>query len=147
MENIDYKYFNSKLWNFRALRKVWKAGPVMFSRFLAYSREKSFKRADYFYGLYMILENKYQIMPRESKVRNMGWDAGGINCNNYSGDIVSKHLNQPIDDSDSFEFIGTGYEYFEENRRIMRDEDYNKMYASSFKNFCRLILLQLGILK
>ena len=147
LESIDYTYFKSKLWNFKNLFKVWKAGPVLFSRFLAYSREKSFKKADYFYGLYMILENKYQIMPRVSKVRNNGWDAEGVNCNNYPQNIVEKHRNQQIDESTSFEFIGTGYEYFEENRRIMRDEDYNKKYASKLKNFCRLILLQFRILR
>jgi len=147
IENIDYTYFKNKLWDFKALRKVWKAGPVMFSRFLAYSREKSFKKADYFYGLYMILEGKYQIMPRVSKVRNHGWDSSGVNCNNYPKDIVEKHLNQPIDESDTFDYIGTGFEFFEENRKIMRDEDYNKKYSSNFKNLCRLIALQFGILK
>lgn len=147
IENIEYTYFRSKLWDFKVLKKLWNAGPVLFSRFLDYTNEKSFKKADYFYGLYMIIENKYQIMPRISKVRNMGWDDSGLNCNNYPRDIVEKHLSQPIDDSVSFEFIGTGFEYFEENRRIMRNEDYNIKYASKLKNLCKLILLQLRIIK
>lgn len=147
IKSVDYKYFRSKLWDFNAIKKIWTAGPVLFSRFLAYTNEKTFKKADYFYGLYMILENKYQIMPRTSLVRNMGWDAEGENCNNYSRKIIENHLIQPIDDSDTFEFVGTGFEYFEENRKVMRDEDYNKNKVSKLKNLCKLILLQLRIIK
>ena len=86
-------------------------------------------------------------MPRTSLVRNMGWDAEGENCNNYSRKIIENHLIQPIDDSDTFEFVGTGFEYFEENRKVMRDEDYNKNKVSKLKNLCKLILLQLRIIK
>lgn len=146
-KNIDYTYFHSKLWDFNALKKVWKAGPVLFSRFLDYTCERSFKKADYFYGLFMILENKYQIMPRISLVRNMGWDSTGENCNNYPNDVMEKHMKQPIDESETFEFIGTGFEYFEENRRVMRDEDYNKMKVSKLRNICKLLLLQFGIIR
>lgn len=147
IDAIDYNYFRSKLWDFYSLKKVWDAGPVLFSHFLAYTRKKSFKKADYCYGLYMILENKHQIMPRISKVQNMGWDNTGLNCNNYPKDIAEKHLNQPIDESESFEYIGTGFEFFDENRMVIKNEDFNKKYASNFKNLCKLILLQFRIIK
>ena len=61
------------------------------------------------------------IMPTTSLVRNIGTDGSGINFTaSPEEDSVSAMLmNQKISGAVSFEYIGTGYEYYDENREIL----------------------------
>lgn len=61
------------------------------------------------------------IMPTESLVRNIGADGSGINfIGTPDEDPVSAMLlSQKISDSTTFEFSGSGYEHYDENREIL----------------------------
>lgn len=60
------------------------------------------------------------IMPTVSLVRNIGADGSGINWGTANEDPVSAMLlKQKISEASSFEFIGTGYEHYEENRDVI----------------------------
>lgn len=67
------------------------------------------------------LLSKDFIMPTESLVRNIGADGSGINfIGTPDEDPVSAMLlNQKISDAATFEYIGTGYEYYDENRDVI----------------------------
>lgn len=61
------------------------------------------------------------IMPTESLVRNIGTDGSGINFTGTPEEdpVSAMLLKQKISDASTFEFIGTGYEHYEENREII----------------------------
>lgn len=70
-------------------------------------------------GLYLTLENLDVIMPRISTVRNEGWDNSGLSCKiSKWGDIAQKHTLQVIDESFDFQYVGTGLEYYNENKHM-----------------------------
>lgn len=75
--------------------------------------------------LFAAVNNMTMIVPNKSLVRNMGWDGSG---DSYKGagsrmlkkdpTIAEKHFSQEIDDSPSFEFMGTGWENYEYNNQV-----------------------------
>lgn len=67
-----------------------------------------------------LLEKDF-IMPTESLVRNIGADGSGVNfVGTPNEDPVSVMLlKQKISDATTFEFEGTGYEHYDENREIL----------------------------
>ena len=68
------------------------------------------------------------IMPTTSLVRNIGTDGSGINFTaSPEEDSVSAMLmNQKISGAVSFDYIGTGYEYYDENREILVKNSWGK---------------------
>ena len=111
---ISTQYFK-KSFSFKNLFKMAKLGR---SRFLAYL--SAMCPTDYLWvndvnlGTYMVLENKCQILPTISLVRNIGVQSG-MNFSSCSQEIADLYLKQPCSDSTTFEFLGTGYEYQKEN--------------------------------
>lgn len=69
------------------------------------------------------------IMPTKSLVRNIGADGSGINFTvSAEKDPVSAMLlRQEISDATTFEFQGTGYEYYEENREVLVTQHWKQM--------------------
>ena len=62
-------------------------------------------------GVYMEVNNKYQVMPVVSKVRNNGFDGSGLYCQDVNQKGVRKvtsdtydYSSQPIDDANTFSF-------------------------------------------
>lgn len=104
-----------KSFSFKNLSKMCKLGR---SRFLAYLSAmcptKYLWINDVNLGTYMILENKCQIIPTISLVRNIG-ASSGENFSNCSEEISNLYLKQPISNSITFDYVGTGYEYQAEN--------------------------------
>lgn len=88
------------------------------SRFLAYlgamSPVKCFEINDVNLGVYMILENKCQILPTISLVKNIGV-LSGENFSECTKEIADLYLRQNVSCDEIFEFKGTGYEYLNEN--------------------------------
>lgn len=75
-------------------------------------------------------------MPRISTVRNEGWDNSGLSCKiSKWGDIAQKHTLQVIDESFDFQYVGTGLEYYNENKHMYILEGIEK--SSSFDFFIR----------
>ena len=92
-------------------------------------------------SIYAFLNNMDFVMPSKiSLVRNIGWDASGEHCI-ANKDLCDKHLNQEISETENFEFVGTGYEYYEENRKIFKDYSYAKISELTFwKRFLKFIV-------
>lgn len=122
----SYKTLTAKFLNPVNIIKVWITGSYRMNCFLTRTYKTGFNYHDNFYSIYMILNNMHMIMPAVSKVRNIGWDGSGINCLGYSKEVIDSHLNQEIDTNDHFDYEGTGWELYEENRKVIIESDYNK---------------------
>lgn len=99
--------------------------------------------------LYAFLEKKNFIYPSEkSLVRNMGWDQTGLHCD-APRELCDKFSEQEISTQKEFEFIGTGYEFYQDNRKIAVKYSYARISEITFwKNICKgLVKYFLGIHK
>lgn len=92
-------------------------------------------------SIYIYLNNMDVIMPAEkSLVRNIGWDGSGEHCTGKN-DLAQKHLMQQISDDTDFEFEGTGFEFYKENRDVYKKYSYAKISRFKFwKKFCKFFL-------
>lgn len=103
-------------------------------------------------SVYAKLENMDIIMPAKvSLVRNMGWDNSGEHCLNNES-LKKLHVAQPISEDSDFDYVGTGKEYYEENRKVFRESSYarisNKIFWKRFiKVLAQYILMKLHLLK
>lgn len=78
------------------------------------------------------------IMPTMSLVRNIGADGSGVNFGTPEEDPVSAMLlSQEISKASSYEYIGTGYEYYDENRHVLVSQYWKK---PSNKKLIRVII-------
>jgi hypothetical protein len=122
----DYKKLSSKLLNPINVFKVWKTGSYRMYAFVSRTFKQRYNKHDNFFSVYMLLNNMHMIMPSKSKVRNIGWDGSGQNCVGYQKNIEELHLSQELDSESTFDFCGTGWEAYKDNRNIIIHEDYNK---------------------
>ena len=92
-------------------------------------------------GIYAYLENMDVVMPVEkSLVRNIGWDGSGEHCAGKN-DLAQMHLTQQISDDTDFEFKGTGFEFYKENRAVFRNCSYAKISEWRFwEKFCKYLV-------
>ena len=75
---------------------------------------------------YMALEKKQLIFPKQTLVENIGFDGSGASMGDSQGaEWCDSQLN-PLSTEEHFDFIGTGYEYFEENQKIYGAGKYFK---------------------
>lgn len=113
-KKITTSYFRKTL----SFKNLIKMGNLGRSRFLAYlvsmCPNKYVRISDVNLTTYMILENKYQIIPTTSLVRNIGVSSGQ-NFSNCSEEISNLYLKQSISNDIFFDFIGTGFEYTDDN--------------------------------
>ena len=116
--NMTREYLRKCLYSFQKWKKVWECGWFKRSVFISNgSSHKPICFPDWMIGLYLTLENLDVIMPRISTVRNEGWDNSGLSCKiSKWGDIAQKHTLQVIDESFDFQYVGTGLEYYNENK-------------------------------
>ena len=138
---IDVSYLRRIVYNPLKVLRYWKVSNKQVVHLAGFSRKANFKKADNFDTLYMIDHGMTQIMPAKSLVRNIGWDESGIHCIGFSEDVNKKYLTQEIDDAHSFDGLrGTGWEFFKENQKIIRDEDFQR---ESFWNALRAYIRRL----
>lgn len=135
--NMTREYLRKCLYSFQKWKKVWECGWFKRSVFISNgSSHKPICFPDWMIGLYLTLENLDVIMPRISTVRNEGWDNSGLSCKiSKWGDIAQKHTLQVIDESFDFQYVGTGLEYYNENKHMYILEGIEK--SSSFDFFIR----------
>ena len=90
--------------------------------------EQNLKMIDINMSLVGSLLGKDFIMPTLSLVRNIGADGSGVNfVGTPDEDPVSAMLMmQKISDATTFEFEGTGYEHYDENREILVKHSWGK---------------------
>lgn len=74
---------------------------------------------------YLILDEKYVLMPYVSLVRNFGWDGSGCNCNNpseinYSGQEIQEYIN-----------LKEKYEYKDFKSYKENEVSVNSLYAAT----------------
>lgn len=139
--DIDVKYLRKILYNPIKSFRVWQVSNTRLNNLIYLSQNNNFKRADNFLTLYMINEGIYEIMPAISKVRNIGWDGSGSHCIGFNHSVEEKHMNQVIDKNSSFEYTGSGWECFDENHKIIVQEDFHQISTLKVivKYFIRLI--------
>lgn len=132
---ITKKYFRKKFLNPINWWRVGRNGLNRFLQFL-YFALGSYKKptiTDGTLSIYMALNNLKVVMPKVSKVRNIGWDSL---ANSYSGNMRShlseKYNHQVIDTESTFEYMGDGYSFFSENRRAYKKETLDRLTTWSF---------------
>jgi len=123
--SLTPQYFRQNM-NWKNYWKVHKNGSNRLIRFMRECYYEKTSSTDNTLSVMMPLEGMDVIMPRVSLVRNTGWDNSGVNCNNENDSLAHTHLTQPISDQTDFEFIGTGKEHYQENKRIYVRSSYGK---------------------
>lgn len=142
---LDYKWFRRHL-SIRNLIKVYKNnGPAFVNAFVEFcnSDKKHTKPIDQHQAIYMTLENKYQIIPVVSLVRNIGLDGTGITMPTNNEKIQELYDSIPTSTDLHFEFVGTGWECYEYNKKLYvkeRNWKSNGVYFVKFlKKLVRLV--------
>ncbi len=102
------------------LIKMFKNGRYRFNLYLQLSsrRNRKLKRGDNNLSVYMAINDMDVVMPTESLVRNEGWDDSGIHCPSSNKDLAERIMNQQISTKRSFNFCGSGLEFYECNRSV-----------------------------
>ena len=95
------------------------------------------KKEDNLLSVFAAINGMDIIMPTISLVRNIGVDGSGEHFKMISNKLRKLHDEQIISEDCDFEYIGTGMEFYEENRKIFRDSCYGKI--SSLRLIIRII--------
>ena len=142
MAKKDASYLKKIVFNPLRVLKIWRVSNMQVSHLAGFSQKAYFKKGDNFYTLYMIDNDMTQIMPAKSLVRNIGWDELGMHCIGFDKDVIEKHLFQEIDDKPTFEGLkGTGWEFFKENEKVFREEDFQRVsFFCAFKGLVKRII-------
>ena len=136
IEPLSTDYFKNKL-SFSNFWKVLQNGNNRAINFLQECEKEKVVADDNALSVMMPLENMNVVMPCVSLVRNMGWDDSGVHCPTTDEDLASLHTTQKISSDDNFEFVGSGYEFYNENKRIYVRDSYGKQ---SWKVLARCVL-------
>lgn len=127
--SCDYKYYSRYIFKLSTWVKLFKNGNNRVADFLSYALPSwNHVMTDGVYSIYATINDMDLIMPAKvSLVRNIGVDGSGENFKNPSDELSNKHLTQPIATDKTFEYRGTGFEYYDENKKIHRTYSYGKI--------------------
>lgn len=127
VRRLSQEWFRERF-SFRNLMKMkLQHGNNRMLDFVGICNTQNFDLVDNTLSVYMALANKHVVMPVVSLVRNLGWDGSGENCKSNEASIASAHLSQPISTAKDFEFVGSGYECFNENQKVYIKESYGRV--------------------
>lgn len=142
---LNYKWFRSHL-SIGNLIKVYKNnGPGFVNAFVEFSNSdvRHSIPVDTHDSIYMTLAGKHQIVPMEALVKNIGLDGSGVSMPGISKSVQELYDSIPTSHADHFEFIGSGYECYDDNLKIYRKERnvHSKWhyFVHFFKKWIRLI--------
>lgn len=122
-EILKLSYLLRNLFNPNSLIRLYRNGLNRLSKFFSLiMHNKGLSLTDNILSVYICLKNIDVIMPTISLVRNMGWDGSGENCKDIG--ISNDFFQQEISLEKRFDFLGTGIEYYHENKRIHKTESY-----------------------
>ena len=135
----------SKMLSLHSIYKVYKHGWLRLYQFLllALKREK-IRLTDSAISVYLILTDRYVIVPTLSKVRNIGWDLQGNSFKNgmQGKDLIAqRHNSQPIDTAEHFDYVGDDHAYMDYNNTVAVKESDGYM---SFGKFIKNVLTSLS---
>ncbi len=132
---------NSKYWRLKAINplnwfRIYKNGwnrvlgfiSLVYKTKVLFDNEKS---------VYIAINNMDVIMPKESMVRNLGWDGSGEHCKTVDKNLIVSHITQPIYTHTTFDYKGNGKEYYKENKKIYVNQSYGRI---SFKDLLKNII-------
>jgi len=134
---------NTTYWRKKALNPLnWiKISKNGWNRLLVFLRltAKSATLNDNGLSVYMGINNLNVVMPNVSMVRNMGWDGSGEHCRGEN-ELSKLHNEQELYSLDSYDFKGSGYEYYAENHNIYVSQSYGRItFLQLLKNLGRII--------
>ncbi len=135
---IDANYFR-KTFSFSTFLKLRKqSGNYSALFYFKYAFSNGYlKKEDNLLSVFAAINGMDIIMPTISLVRNIGVDGSGEHFKMISNKLRKLHDEQIISEDCDFEYIGTGMEFYEENRKIFRDSCYGKI--SSLRLIIRII--------
>lgn len=124
---LDNAYLRRKLKKWSNIKKLKNNGLNRLLYAIQLANGKGVIRyTDNALSVYMALEGMNVVMPTVTKVRNTGWDGSGINCQD-GGAIAESHMHRAIDERDTFEYVGDGMMFYEENKRIFVRNSYARL--------------------
>lgn len=128
LRSINYKEFRKKL-SLKTFLKVYRrAGIEKAIYFLNCCHNRwDGQIIDMVNTILCIINDQNEIMPTVSLVKNIGFDESSQNFHAVPDYIKKKFDNQVMSEVSHFDFYGTGYEHFEENQIIYREEYPNKL--------------------
>lgn len=121
--HINYKFMR-KFFSWKTCSDLYKKyGPRRLAAYVSSCNraEGNMSMIDVNLSLVGSLLGKDFIMPTVSLVRNIGADGSGVNFIGGPEDdpVCGMIMNQAISNASSFEYIGTGFEHYDENRKIL----------------------------
>ena len=142
---LNYQWFRKRL-TIRNLIKVYKNnGPAFVNGFLEFSNsdKRHAKPIDQHMAIYMTLEDKCEIIPTVSLVRNIGLDGSGVTMPQNDEKRQSLYNSIPTSSDKHFEFVGTGWEFYDYNKQLyIKERNWkNRKYYTIhfFRKIVRLI--------
>ncbi len=99
---------------------------------LQFAFSKGIPVCDDMMSVYIGLTGKNVIMPRITLVKNIGIDGSGVHFNKITPDLQKNFDNQSIYDQPIFDYVGTGDEYYNENRKITVESSYKRIEDRDF---------------
>ena len=128
IQKLTYRDFRKQL-SFKSFYKVYRRGGIEKAIYFLNCCHSKWdgRMVDMVQTIYLILNDMYEIMPTIPLVRNIGMDNTGVNFNNMPLEIKEKFENQEISKEKFFDFVGTGYEFFEDNQVIYKLQYPNKL--------------------
>lgn len=129
------------------LRKMYKNGRYRFNLYLQLVGNKTgYKMSDNNYSIYIAIKDMDVVMPSLSLVRNKGWDDSGIHCPTTNRALADEIMNQTISNDSTFSFLGTGMEFYNENKDIFANNRERKdislftVFFTGFKTIIKRIV-------
>lgn len=140
--NLDYKWFRKHL-TIGNLIKVYKNnGPAFVNLFIELSNSNPSHAPviDQHLAIYMTLAGLHQVVPVVSLVKNIGLDGSGVTMPENNGKLQSLYDSIPTSKDAHFEFEGTGYEYYDYNKKIYIKERNWRSRKDYFGHFIKKLV-------
>lgn len=144
VKDIDYKWFrkNVSCRQIYNIKKKYGWGGVV--GLLSSASKHDIKHLiDRHYWVFMSVMGLQQIVPTKTLVKNIGLDGSGETMSNAIGQEWCDDNLNPMSSAKYFDFIGTGYEFFEENRNVFIKGKYWRKQSEymwiSFKKIIKIL--------
>lgn len=117
-KNPHYFRDSFSLKNLIKMLKVGRRKVVIYLRLCM--NYETVEMTDYNWGTYAVINDMNVVCPKTSLVRNIGCDGTGLSFHEVDKEYTNAMERQPISEASDFEFIGTGFEFYKENRKKLR---------------------------
>ena len=136
---------NSVLSFFRKLNRVRKFNEIanIYIPSLIHMTKGKMIHGDIYISLYQFLHNMNSVFPVISRVRNIGNDGSGVNCNYIEDDIYSKQ--EIFEGPSNYEISNIKFPNKYISESLKKHFYLNK--KSQFKIFCKVVFINLGLYK